>query len=267
MPTTGEMAGVWIAMLLTFAIYSFLYKDNPVFKFAEHLFVGLGTGYGVCYAWFEVIYPSMLKPLYRAISSNWFHAQLSEPLDKGENLWLFVPAFFGLLLLLRLIPKLAWMSRWSFAFILGTGCGMSIPLTISASIFKQMEVTMRPLWGGAEAAAGGIGYTIGMICILVGVITVLGYFFFSLEHKGAMKPVASIGIYFIMISFGAAFGYTIMARQSLAIGRFQEIIADSKRDYWYASIVALALVVVMIAVLEIMRIAARKREGAPRQEA
>ena len=37
--------GIWVSALLTLAIYSFLYKDNPFYKLAEHIFVGVSTGY------------------------------------------------------------------------------------------------------------------------------------------------------------------------------------------------------------------------------
>ncbi len=58
-----------------------------------------------------------------------------------------------------------------------------------------------------------------MFIILVGVITVLVYFFFSVEHKGVVGGASKVGIWFLMIAFGASFGYTIMARMSLLIGR------------------------------------------------
>ena len=78
--------------------------------------------------------------------------------------------------------------------------------------------------------------------ILVGVLTVLIYFFFSIEHKGTIKIAARIGIYFLMVYFGAAFGYTVMARMSLVIGRFDDLILFASRDYGYASLVLLVLV-------------------------
>ena len=31
--------GAWIAVFLTFGIFSYLYKDNPFYKTAEHLFL------------------------------------------------------------------------------------------------------------------------------------------------------------------------------------------------------------------------------------
>ena len=35
---------VWIAALLTVAIFSFLIKENPFYRVAEHLFVGVSNG-------------------------------------------------------------------------------------------------------------------------------------------------------------------------------------------------------------------------------
>jgi hypothetical protein len=37
---------------------------------------------------------------------------------------------------------------------------------------------------------------------------------------------AGIGIWFIMVAFGASFGYTVMARISLLIGRMQFLLHD-----------------------------------------
>ena len=64
------------------------------------------------------------------------------------------------------------------------------------------------------------------IIIFVGVISTLIYFYFSKEHKGAMGVTARIGIWFIMIAFGAHFGYTVMGRISLLIGQVQFIFMD-----------------------------------------
>jgi hypothetical protein len=52
------------------------------------------------------------------------------------------------------------------------------------------------------------------------------YFYFSKKHEGALGVSAKIGIYFLMVSFGAAFGYTAMARISLLIGRLQFLLGD-----------------------------------------
>jgi hypothetical protein len=118
------------------------------------------------------------------------------------------------------------------------GAGLAIPRTISSFILKQVEDTIRPLL----SLAGSDGVTFSMnllnpasnlnaIIILLGVSSVLFYFFFSIEHTGAGKVVARTGIMFLMISFGAAFGYTVMARMSLLIGRLTDLIEYSDASY------------------------------------
>ena len=52
------------------------------------------------------------------------------------------------------------------------------------------------------------------------------YFFFSFEHKGVVGRVAKVGIWFLMITFGAAFGYTVMGRIALLAIRIEFLLDD-----------------------------------------
>lgn len=213
--------GAWVATGLTLLIFSFLYKDNPLFKLAEHLYVGVSVGYTIVKAYDTVLIHLVVKPI----------------VEQGE-ISLLIPVAIGMLMLTRYVPKAAWMSRYAFAFIVGMGAGLAIPRTISSFILKQVEDTIRPLL----SLAGSDGVTFSMdllnpasnlnaIIILLGVSSVLFYFFFSIEHTGVGKAVARTGIIFLMISFGAAFGYTVMARMSLLIGRLTDLIEFSDASY------------------------------------
>src|SRR5262245_51100940 len=155
-----------------------------------------------------------------------------------EEIALLIPVAIGLLMLTRYLSHAAGMSRYVFALILGVGSGLAIPRTISAFILKQVEDTVRPLL----SMAGGDGLTFSMnllnpasnlnaVIILIGVSSVLFYFFFSIEHSGPGRVVARTGIVFLMIAFGAAFGYTVMARMSLLIGRLTDLIEFSDPSY------------------------------------
>ena len=73
------------------------------------------------------------------------------------------------------------------------------------------------------------------VIILLGVISGLVYFFFSKEHKGLVGKVSRIGVYFLMIKFGASFGFAVMGRISLLIGRFEELIEYSSLKYYYST--------------------------------
>jgi len=211
--------GAWVAVGFSLCMYSFLYKDNPFFKFGEHVFVGVSVGYLLTITYYQV----MANKLYI-------------PMTQQGKWWLLVPAFLGLLLLARFIPSIAWLSRISFAFLLGISSGVAIPRQISSFILKQIEGTLKPL---VTVSDGGIAWItlagLNALLVLIGVVSVLFYFFFSLEHTGPVRRVARVGIYFLMVSFGAAFGYTVMARMSLLIGRFDELMLYASASYGYAT--------------------------------
>ena len=234
----ATVLGAWVATGLTLFIFSFLYRDNPLFKFAEHLYVGVSLGYIIVKTYDSVILHLIVKPI----------------MENGE-IALLIPVAIGMLMLTRYVPKVAWMSRYAFAFIVGMGAGLAIPRTISSFILKQIEDTVRPLL----SMTGPDGLTFSMnllspasnlnaLIILLGVSSVLFYFFFSIEHRGAGRAVARTGVLFLMISFGAGFGYTVMARMSLLIGRLTDLIEFSDASYgrptvWLALLTIGALVV------------------------
>ena len=84
------------------------------------------------------------------------------------------------------------------------------------------------------------------IIILIGVLSGLIYFFFSKEHKGIIGKVSRVGVYFLMIKFGASFGFAVMGRISLLIGRFEELILYSNAEYYFATPIILIFIIVVL---------------------
>ena len=82
--------------------------------------------------------------------------------------------------------------------------------------------------------------------ILIGVICGLIYFFFSKEHKGTIGKISKLGVYFLMIKFGASFGFAVMGRISLLIGRFDELIEYSSVNYNYATPIIFIIMVITL---------------------
>ena len=198
--------GTFIAAGITLSLYSFLYKDNPLFKFAENLYVGVAAAYTLTQIWYTVLLADVVIPF----------SELDESMN---NLWLIVPTLLGFFMLTQLSSaKFSWLSRIAFAFVVGLGAGLAIPRTIAANLLAQIQPTMGPI------TADLAGFN--LFIILVGVVTVLVYFFYSVEHTGPVGVASKIGIWFLMISFGASFGYTIMARLSLLIGRVGFLLED-----------------------------------------
>ncbi len=215
-PTNIENVGIWVAAFLTLCIYSFLYKDNPFYKFAEYLFVGVSAGYWVAMQYYNSLKPNLIDNLAIGFQKFDYH------------LWYIVPGILGIIMLLRLAPSIAWISRWSLAFVVGLSAGINLIAYLQGNAIAQIKGTMIPLW--VMSPDGDILKSLWMsFCnwvIVGGVFCGLIYFFFSVEHRGVVGGISRIGIYFLMISFGASFGYTIMARISLLIGRMLFLLGD-----------------------------------------
>lgn len=193
---------IWVAAILTLCIYSFLYKDNPFYKFAEHLFIGVSLGYTVAITWHSIVIPMMWQPLTRGVY------------------WVLLPMALGSLMFSRFSRKWAWFSRWPIGFVIGLGSGIGLPLGLQARLFAQMRGTMT------LASPHNPYLFVSGLVMFVGVVTTLIYFYFSTEHRGAIGKAANAGIWYIMLAFGATFGYTVMARVSLLIGRVQFLLRE-----------------------------------------
>lgn len=199
---------VWIAALLTLAIFSFLHRDNPFYRLAEHMFVGVANGWAVTFYWHNVLMPTLVDPLFR----------------QGQLL-LILPFIAGMLYFTRFIPRVSWLVRIPIGISMGYYVGASIPATIQANIIKQAQGTILTTQNFQAWHAGSMG-VVWSIILFVGVLCTLSYFYFSREHKGVLGVTSRIGIVFVMIGFGAAFGYTVIARISLLIGRLQFLLGD-----------------------------------------
>ena len=123
----------------------------------------------------------------------------------------------GLLMFSRFFTKISWLSRWPIAFYLAITAGVALPLYLQSFTVRQMQACMIGLGGSPWNV-------IGDIIIVAGTICGLAYFYFSLQHKGVIGGMAKFGIWILMIGFGATFGYTVMSRISLLIGRFNFLI-------------------------------------------
>ena len=134
--------------------------------------------------------------------------------------WLFFVLVFGLLLFTRLFGRIGWLSRWPLAVILGVYAGLKTTGFAQGDFVAQIQASLQPLW------TGDIGSSLSAIVFTIGLVTSMLFFFYSREHKGALGVASKLGIWFLMVSFGAAYGYTVMSRVSLLIGRFQFLLDD-----------------------------------------
>jgi len=150
---------------------------------------------------------------------------------------LIFPFALGILLFTRFSARLTWLSRWSIAAMVGAYAGLAMIGALQGDLVAQVQANMIPLFApGSFAALGDAEGADAMVfaflrvlsnpLIIFGLISTLVYFFFSREHKGSLGVVSKVGVWFLMVSFGASFGYTVMSRVSLLIGRLHFLLSD-----------------------------------------
>jgi len=199
--------GTWLAAFFTLCMLSFLYKDNPFFRIAESFFAGMSLGYYIGLVADQTLRPNLVTPLLDNFSANWH---------------LLFAGGLGVMLYFRYIKRVAWVSRWALAVYVGYYVGVNMMQKLHGEVIPQIGDTMLSL------SYSGIG-TLWNLVMVIGVLSVLIYFYFSVEHKGAVGGISRVGIWFLMVSFGAAFGYTVMGRISLLIGRMVFLVNDWAR--------------------------------------
>jgi hypothetical protein len=208
--------GTWVAAGLTLFMFSFVYKDNPLFRFGEHLYLGISAGYLMSLYFFNNMKPKFFYPLMPFLDVSG---------DTTLNLWVLIPGVLGLFIIFRLIPGWGWLSRITFAFYIGGFTGITFPKVLNGLLLPQFYATIDRI-PYMVTSLDELVLLINALVLFVGALSVLVYFFFSVEHRGFVGGVSRVGIYTLMIAFGASFGYTIMARVSLLIGRMQFLMFD-----------------------------------------
>jgi hypothetical protein len=220
--------GVWIGAFLTLMIFSFLYKDNPFYKFAEHLFVGISAAYWMTVAFWTTLIPNMIARLWPSQMGGVLPAAVG-----NEREWQYViPLVLGLILLTRLVSRIAWFSRWAMAFVIGFAAGTNFTRYLQSDFVSQVQSTMVPLYEPGGTASATIGGIFSQLVVVVGVICAIIYFYFSKAHRGGFGKAARFGIWVLMAAFGASFGYTVMARISLLTGRMDFLIKWASGTSW-----------------------------------
>jgi hypothetical protein len=222
--SVSRTIGIWVAALFTLCVLSFVYRDNPFYKVAESVFVGVSAAYWMVVGFWTTIIPNLLGKLFPGWIHSWAMPGLS---PEWEPFWwtYFAPLILGVMLLWRLAPTGAWIARWPLAFIIGTTAGIRLVGFIHADFLSQIRNSIVPL---IVMEQGGFDFweSLRNLILIVGVLSCLVYFFFSFEHKGVVGKTAKLGIWFLMVTFGAAFGYTVMGRIALLAIRLEFLFDD-----------------------------------------
>jgi hypothetical protein len=214
-----------ISFLFTLLIFSYVLGDNPLFRIAVYIFVGVSSGYIAAVALWQVIMPRLVYPLMSAISSG-----------SILNLGVMLPLSLILLgaVMLLVFPRQTGLGRVVLAFLVGVGAAVTLAGALIGTLIPQVMGTINAFDLGA-ASARNIGFVEAIssaAIILTGTVLTLAYFHFgarpkadgSMRRLGLIEALAWGGRVFIGIALGAVFAGVYAAALTALIERLSSLI-------------------------------------------
>jgi hypothetical protein len=189
------IAGV-IAFLFTVMVLSYLIGDNPLFRVAIYIFVGVSAGYVAVVAWWQVIWPNVIM---RALTGT--------PTERGL---LAVPVLLGGLLLMKAWPPLSRLGMPAMGLLTGAAAAVALGGAVSGTLLPQAGATIAAFDPQTFTSLESV---VDALLILAGVIATLAYFHFgarttaegSVQRFRAIEWTAFAGRIFIAVALGVLF--------------------------------------------------------------
>lgn len=210
-----EFLSAIIGLVLTLMVFSYLIGDNPLFRVAVYLFIGVASGYAAAVVWHQVLVPKLFQPL---ITFN--------PLA-------IISFVFGISLLAKLLPRVSWLGSFAMAVLVGVGAAAAVGGALLGTLMPQAQATIN---GFDMLAAGNVGEVASRFfeggVMLIGTVVTLASFHFSASRAADGVPqrnriiegIAWVGRLFIAITLGAIFAGVYMSALTAMIERLSSIL-------------------------------------------
>ena len=203
-----------VAFLFTLMILSYLIGDNPLFRVAIYIFVGVSAGYVAAVSIRQVLWPDLLQPLY---SGFLFGMSVQQAV-------LAVPLLLSGLLLMKAWPPLTRLGMPAMGLLVGAGAAAAVGGAVTGTLFPQVNATTAAFDVNNFASPESL---INAGLVLVGVVTTLVYFHFgartrddgSVRRFGLIEIIAFLGSIFLAITLGVLFAGVYSAALTALIER------------------------------------------------
>ena len=219
-----QTATIFTAGIATLGIFSFPIKENPLYRFFEHLFIGIAAGFGVIFSVKNFLWPKVLVPLFGLDIVIYPDGTLSKEYNTAVLLYL-LPMAFGMLYYFIYSKKHAWLAKLVIGFSLGMSGGIAFK-GFFAEMMPQIVSSFKPLVVFTNGEIDWLTSFNNSVFIFT-LLAVMYYFFFTFKRKApGAEGFAASGRWLMMVCFGAFFGSTVMARMALLVERLQFLIFD-----------------------------------------
>ena len=197
--TKPVLYNIDIGAILTICIMTILWKENPLFRFAEHLLIGIAAAHSTVRTIDNYLRPTIQDQI--VAQGQWGYILL---------------LLFGCLMYLRHAPNLSWVARYPMSWFVGYGVGYTLAFS-PKPFLKQIIDTFIPL------------KSIDNVLYFVVTIITVSYFFFTPKWRAESSAGKVLDVWarrVMMIGFGATFGNVVQGRISILLGRLQFLLHD-----------------------------------------
>lgn len=206
---------IWslISFILTIMVLSYVIKDNPLFKAATYLFVGVTTGYFAVILIYQVLLPKLINPIFSGSSQ--------------ELIFIALAFLLCLMLLFKFSTRFNRLGTIPMAIIVGVGAATIISGAIFGTFLPQIGSTANNF---QLTKQGNI--LLGSY-ILIGTIITLLYFQFTIipgikitnNDSKLFRIMRNFGKVFIGITLGSIFAGVILSTLIALIERISFLIS------------------------------------------
>jgi len=208
-----DFIGFSLGFLLTILVFSYLLGDNPFFRLAIHIFIGVSAAYAAIITVNNVLIPRLITPLFQGSSG-----------ERLLSILLIIPSLF----LLTKATPLRKAGNWTVAILVGIGSATAIGGAVTGTLFPQVLGTINAVDPGARSTlVNPWTATLNGAVIVLGTVTTLIYFHFGIrvrpgqpdQRPALIEQISRIGQIFLAVTFGALFAGVYLAALSAFVER------------------------------------------------
>jgi hypothetical protein len=199
-------------------IFSYLIGDNPLFRFAIYLFIGVSSGYAAAVILRSVFLPKF--DLLQTTNPNQFILQV------------IIPLLISVTLLAKLSPRISWIGNFAMAVLVGVGAAAAIGGALIGTLLPQSQAAMNAFDLGSPVGGSPVVKFVEGVVMLLATVLTFASFHFSVGRAPDGTPkqnpilgwVASLGRIFIAITLGVLFAGVYVAALTAMIERLSSIL-------------------------------------------
>lgn len=205
-----DQIGILLGALLTFMVLTYLIGDNFLYRLATHILIGASAAYIFVTIIADVLWPRLVLPI------------LTRPAtDPVSIIVAGLGLIFGAMLLLKVVPRLAWIGNIPIGYLVGVGAAVALGGAVFGTLGPQVVATATPPGLFNAGLFDGKSFVLNVVVLFVTATTLISFGFNRAARGGVLSGLNSLGRFFLSIALGATFALVYVASVSLLVDRLQ----------------------------------------------